>query len=363
MAATEQSTAMANETIFRADLKLAPATLSAIDAACSAAADDGMRPHLGASLIGRSCDRALWYTFRWATAAQHDPRILRLFARGQREEDNLADLLRKAGVTVMQTDPATGQQFRFGSGHFSGSMDGACLGLPDAPKTWHVLEFKTASAKAFNDLAKKGVQASKPEHWAQMQCYMAWTGMTRALYVAVCKDDDRLHLERIDADPQAAQRYMDRAARIIHAATPPEGISTDAAYYECKWCEHRDTCHGTAAPVPTCRSCTHSTPEAGGLWACARHSNRALSVPDQKTGCTAHRYIPILLKNWAEPVDANEPDNWVRYQTASGEFTNGTPPQGIGSDEIHAAQDKQALAVVASEFQQLRQDFGAKVVA
>lgn len=354
---------MADNITFRADLKLATATMEAIDAACVRDADNGMRPHLGASLIGRSCDRALWYTFRWATAAQHAPRILRLFARGHREEDNLSALLRKAGVTVLQTDPATGQQFRFGSGHFSGSMDGACVGVPDAPKTWHVLEFKTASAKAFNELAKKGVHAAKPEHWAQMQCYMAWTGMTRALYMAVCKDDDRLHLERIDADPEAAKRLMDRAERIINSASPPDGVSDDPAWYECKWCEHRDLCHGTATAQPTCRTCTHSTPEPSGLWTCARHSHKTLNVAEQQAGCTAHRYIPILLKNWATPVDACEVDNWVKYSTSSGEFVNGTPPQGLGSDEIHAAQDKQALAVVANELQQLRQDFGAKVVA
>ena len=354
---------MADNITFRADLKLATATMEAIDAACARGAENGQRPHLGASLIGRSCERALWYTFRWATASQHEPRILRLFHRGHREEDNLAELLRKAGVTVHQTDPATGQQFRLGSGHFSGSMDGAVVGLPDAPKTFHVFEAKTHNTKSFNTLAAKGVKEAKPEHWAQCQCYLAWTGMTRALYMAVCKDDDRLHLERIEADPQAAQRLMDKAQRIINAPTPPEGISTDATWYECKWCEHRDLCHGTAAPVPTCRSCTHSTPEPGGAWTCARHSHKVLSVPEQRSGCQAHRVIPVLLKNWATPVDASETDNWVRYSTASGEFTNGTPPNGFSSDEIHAAQDKQALAMVASEFNELRQSFGAKVVA
>jgi len=38
---------------FRADIKLATATLDAIDAAMLKAADDGLRQHLGASLIGK----------------------------------------------------------------------------------------------------------------------------------------------------------------------------------------------------------------------------------------------------------------------------------------------------------------------
>jgi len=348
---------------FRADLKLATATLEAIDAATLKTAEDGLRPHLGASLIGRPCDRALWYTFRWATRPSHEARILRLFARGHREEENLSALLRAAGITVMQVDPATGRQFTFGSGHFGGSMDGACVGVPGAPKSWQVLEYKTFSAKTFATLTAKGVQEAKPEHWAQMQCYMAWTGMERALYVAVCKDDDRLHLERIDADKEAARRLMERADSIVNAPTPPEGISTDPSWYECKFCEHADLCHRTAAPLPTCRSCSHSTPEPGGSWTCARHSGRALSVQEQKDACQAHRYIPILLKNWAEPVDASEQDNWVKYRLkeTGGEFVNGMPTAGFSSAEIHAIEQKTALA--DPQLLELREQFDGRVTA
>lgn len=347
---------------FRADLKLATATLEAVDAATLKGAEDGLRPHLGASMIGRSCERALWYSFRWATRPSHEARILRLFERGHREEDHLAKLLRAAGITVMQVDPNTGRQFQFGTAHFGGSMDGAASNIPDAPKTWHALEFKTFSAKTFATLASKGVQAAKPEHWAQMQCYMAWAGLERALYVAVCKDDDRLHMERIDADPAAARALFDKAQRIVDAPTPPDGISTDPAWYECKWCEHAGLCHGTAAPLPTCRSCSHSTPEAGGAWTCARHSGKTLSVAEQKAACQAHRVIPVLLRNWADPIDACEQDNWVRYQVKTGgEFVNGQPPGGFLSEEIHSLGDKATLA--DPQTVELRTKYDARVVA
>lgn len=335
---------------FRADLKIASQTLAAIDRAELAAAEDGLRPHLGASLIGRNCERALWYSWRWATRPAHEARVLRLFRRGQDEEQRFAALLRAAGVTVHLVDPSTGRQWSYSSvgGHFGGSMDGACVGLPDAPSTWHCLEFKTHAAKSFNDLAAKGVQASKPEHWAQMQIYMAFAGLDRALYCAVCKDDDRLHLERVDKDREAAEKLIAKAEKIINAPTPPDGISDDPAWFECKFCDHRELCHGQAAPLPTCRSCTHATPEidGAGRWSCARHSGKTLSVADQKAGCQAHRFIPVLLRNIAEPVDASDRDNWVRYalKSGKGEFVNGAPPDGFDSAEIHAAQHKDMLA-------------------
>lgn len=349
---------------YRADLKLAIATLGAVDLAITDQAEDGFRPHLGASLIGRSCDRALWYSFRWCTKVNHDARLLRVFARGNREEDNLTDLLRRASVTVMQNDPATGKQFTFSNGHFGGSMDGACVNLPDAPKAWHVLEFKTASLKMFNILISKGVKDAKPEHWAQCQCYMKWTGMNRALYVTVCKDDDRLHMERIEYEPDAAQALFDRAERIINAATPPDGISTDATYYECKWCDHVDLCHRSMAPVPTCRSCSHSTPAAGGVWNCSHYKADIPTVDAQKAGCEQHRVIPVMLKNWATPIDASESDNWVRYKLTEGEgfeFTNGIPPDGFTSAELYALKAKSMLE--CQMLLELRRQWNGRLVA
>ena len=348
---------------FRADVKLAGDTLAAIEAAVLRGSEKA-RPHLGASQIGRPCSRALWYAFRWAAMPSFEPRMLRLFARGQREEAVFADLLRAAGVTVHLVDAETGRQFRFETlgGHFAGSMDGAAMGVPEAPRAWHVLEFKTHGRKSFDELAEKGVARAKPEHYSQMQVYMRATGMERALYCAVCKDDDRLHLERVDFDAEHAELMFRRAEAIIQAQEPPQRYSEDPAYYLCKWCEFRDMCHGDAVPLPGCRSCAHSTPELTGGWSCARHQD-AIPLDFQAQGCDAHRYIPILLERFAEVTDASHEDNWVKYRLKSGqgEFVNGALPDGLESAEIHACEHKDMLA--DETVQMLRTQLGAKVAA
>ena len=223
-------------------------TRDAIFAAYEADADTGFRPHLGASQIGKACERALWYDFRWVTPAAFPGRILRLFETGQLEEVRIVKNLRRIGVTVLEVDPETGRQWRVEAhgSHFGGSLDGVALGLPEAPKTWHVLEFKTHSAKSFRELVAKGVAAAKPQHWAQMQIYMHLTGLSRAMYVAVWKDTDELHVERVRADGDAAERLLVKAGRIIHAARPPARISEDP-WFECRFCDHHDLCHGDAA--------------------------------------------------------------------------------------------------------------------
>ena len=339
-------------------------TLAAVEAAVLAKADDGLRPHLGASLIGRDCERALWLTFRWASKQSFDARMLRLFARGQREEQVFIDLLRDAGITVIDTDEASGKQYTFSAvgGHFGGSMDAACQGLPESNE-WHVVEMKTHGKKSFDELVKIGVKSAKPTHYSQMACYMGWTGMKHALYLAVCKDDDRLHFERICADPDRFEILMAKAERIISSQEPPEKISDDPAWYQCKMCEFHGLCHGTDVPLPTCRSCCHSTPELDGnaRWHCTRHK-QDLRLSDQKVGCQAHLYIPTLLKSWATVQDASLGDNWVEYELKDSEatFRNGLYEECFQSFEIHAVADKRALGDV--DVREFRKTFDARLV-
>jgi hypothetical protein len=289
-------------------------TREAIFAAYEADRDEGFRPHLGASQIGKSCERALWYDFRWITPARFPGRILRLFETGQLEEARLVRNLRRTGATVLDVDPETGRQWRVEAhgGHFGGSLDAVALGLIEAPRTWHVVEFKTHSAKSFRELAAKGVAEAKPQHAAQMQVYMHLTGLTRALYIAVCKDNDELHVERVTADHDMGERLLAKAKRVIDAQRPPARISEDPAWFECRFCDHHDVCHRGGSASHTCRSCMHSTPIEGG-WHCGRH-DRMLSPADERFPCLQHLYLPDLVPG--EVINAGK--DFVAYRMRDG---------------------------------------------
>lgn len=298
-------------------------TLYALDQAVQAKAEDWRRAHLGASQIGHSCKRALWYGFHWCKAPEFSGRQLRLFARGQREEDVFVELLKNAGVTVTTHDESTGQQYRFSdlNGHFAGSMDAAAVGLIEAPKTWHVLEFKTHNAKSFKALSEQGVQKAKPMHYSQMQMYMHWTGMERAYYMAVCKDDDSLYGERVHYDKDHAKALIEKAASIIKANEPPEGISQNAGWYECQWCDYHSLCFEQVLPEQNCRTCLHSTPTHNGLWHCEATAQMGeppyFKAEDQKHHCSMHLFIPALF-NKCTVVDACPDGTWVEYEQEDG---------------------------------------------
>jgi len=266
------------------------------------------RGYLGASIIGHSCERLLWYTFRACYESRPSGRLYRLFETGQREEARICDNLRAIGCEVWDVDDQ-GQQFAvewFG-GHFGGHLDGVVKGIPEAPQTVHVLECKTHNDKSFTKLKKEGVQKSKPQHFAQMQIYMLGTKLDRALYFAVNKNTDEIYTERVKLDKECANKLLERAKRVITATEPPPRISERPDYYECRFCDAHEICWGSEKVLPlpqvSCKQCCYATPvleDKANLapWKCERCG--VVGVPTKP--CPDHLCLPGLFP-YAEPVD------------------------------------------------------------
>jgi hypothetical protein len=293
------------------------------------------RDYLGMSELGESCSRRLWYGWRWAGSPEFDGRMLRLFGSGHREEARLLDELRAIGLEV------AGEQHEVEAcgGHAKGHLDGMLRGMQEAPAAWHVFEAKTHNVKSFADVKAKGVRESKPKHYAQMQLYMGSTGVERAAYFAVCKDNDEIYLERVHFDRAEFDRLIVKAHAIIGAASPPPRISDDAAWYECRFCPHHALCHGaTVTPPPNCRTCAHASPVEDGKWKC-EHWEAEIPVDAQRTGCDEHRYIPALVP-WLELADAGDDNVVVWRNTVNG--ANVRQPDYL-SREIHRVTDRAFL--------------------
>lgn len=244
------------------------------------------RAHLGCSVLGDVCDRKIWLQFRWAIQEQFKGRILRLFRRGQNEEQQVVNDLKAIGMKITNTGA---DQYRVDLGsHVGGSLDGIIeSGVPEAPNKRHILEIKTHSKKSFDDLEKNGVRKSKPQHWAQMQLYMFGTEIDRALYAAVCKDDDRLYFERVRFDLEAAEALITRGYRISQSERMPEPISGDPSWYQCKMCAAHGFCHEQAPIEHTnCRTCHYADPGGeNSTWLCNFYFGEPIPVEFQRRGC------------------------------------------------------------------------------
>jgi len=246
---------------------------------------------IGASGIGDPCLRSIWLSWRAYDDKKFEGRMLRLFSTGHLQEERIQDDLSKAGFQVW-THQEDGNQFTYTdeTGHFVCKLDGVIKGVVGAEKTPHDLEIKTHSLKSFEGVTKKGVEKSKPVHFYQMQAGMLFSKLPRALYVALCKNDEHYHIERIYPDKAIQDEIGYKIIKLVEARTPPVGISDDAGAFDCKWCDMKEVCVGKK-PIKTCRSCDHvQVVPKNGEWLCTLHGN-VLSNGEQKAACDNYEVI------------------------------------------------------------------------
>lgn len=264
-----------------------------IDEACVTELTDEHRNHLGASVIGHDCQRFIWSSFRWLKFKIFEGRMLRLFQRGHFEEEKFIKWLRAIGCQVWEVDPSTGKQFKIWGvmGHYGGSTDAAGM-LPYFPDLPMLMEFKTHNSKSFVSLVNKGVVLSKPRHFSQMCSYGKHFQFKYALYCAVNKNDDDFYLEVVELDWNRAHDLMNKAQDIILAKIPPEKISLNPAYFECKMCAYEGICfHGEPVEI-NCRSCKSAEAVENAEWFCNRWQ-KIIPKDAIKEGCGYHASIAI----------------------------------------------------------------------
>lgn len=276
-------------------------------------ADQTPRSHLGASEIGHKCERALWYSFRWAYKKEFNGRMLRLFETGHLEETRIIKELRLAGFEVVDRD--NGHQLRFQElgGHFSGSIDGKIKIYEE----WHLLEIKTHSKKSFEYLKEHGVKKAKPVHYSQMQIYMNKLELTKALYLSVCKDNDEIYIEIVDIEKKKGTALREKALRIIESQDVPKRFSEKIeGCFECTYCEYKVACHRLSSkqlPEFNCRTCLNSTPKLDGSW----HCNQGRKEIAEQMGCSEHLFIPSLVPG--EFLGVNDKEDFkLEFRTIEG---------------------------------------------
>lgn len=295
----------------------------------SKAAQEPRRGYLGVSSLSDSCLRKLFLSFRRAFNVSLEARIYRLFDTGKREEERLVEDLKNIGVHIgHRQDTLVPLRHPHIRGHCDGaaSVDGQLC----------VFEFKTSNARQFSLLEGNGVHKTKPEHVDQLVCYMELLDQQLAasidpqsndrpvqapfgMYVAVCKDNDRIYTEKVLKDSARANKLFAKGQSVIDSPDVPEGLLAPTVP-PCKWCEYSGFCFGAnkenslKALEMNCRTCLHSTPEKDGSWSCALKQEE---ISTQK-GCPKHLFLPGLVN--ATTIGGSE--DAVQYSSSLGVLTN-----------------------------------------
>lgn len=191
------------------------------------------RRYLGMSELGHNCSRYLWLKVHKAPPEKFTARMLRLFDMGHLIEKRVIRDLKKAGFHVSGTQA----KFKDLNGELKGHCDGIIEGLPESKKP-HILEIKSANGKNFKEFVKEGIAGHSlgSKYLSQVQLYMHYAKLDRALFIVECKETSARHQERIRYDKTEALKLVEKAKAIIEAKTPPRGISDRPDWFACKFC-------------------------------------------------------------------------------------------------------------------------------
>ncbi len=245
---------------------------------------------LGSSSIGEECLRKIWFDWRGFDREEFEGRILRLFGTGHWQEDRVVEDLRRAGFNVWDKQE-NGNQYEYidKTGHFITKLDGVIKNIP-GNKTAHLLEIKTHNKNSFSALYKHGVAKSKPSHYSQVQISMKLQNIKSCVYVAVCKDDEKMYCEIIDSDKIEQEKLIKKINSLVKATITPAGISDNASSFGCKFCTFKAVCVKEKEPLKDCRTCRMCSPVKDGKWLCELN-NYTLNLDEQRKGCKEHEFI------------------------------------------------------------------------
>jgi ribosomal protein S27E len=246
------------------------------------------RPYLGLSGIGSPCHRNIWMNFRWVHRTSIEPRVHRIFKRGDLEEERVISDLKQAGMIVDSEQ----LQICDETGHIHGHIDGIVTCVPGAEKTKHLLEIKTMNDKRFKEYIKNGLKQTNYEYYVQVNMYMGYLELNRCLYCVTNKNDESRSFERYEFDDDCFIVHKAKAFKILITEEIPNKIG-QRTWIDCRFCSHKEYCHGTDKTEVNCRTCSNVNLEMQGKWSCSL-TGIELSIDEQLKGCSKYRKLECL---------------------------------------------------------------------
>lgn len=239
------------------------------------------RPYLGLSMVGNKCLRYLQYYHYWAFKTSHSVRVQRLFTVGHDAEPKIVADLDTVGIHVFGDQQRIIGTAGHWMGHIDGKVEGSDINTGDGEA---LVEFKTHNDKSFKLLQKDGMKNSKPMHYSQMQAYMGYLGMSNGMYFAINKNTSEYYMEVIDSDEEHFTDLKRKEMEVIASdVILPKIGNGSKTWFECKFCDAKDTCHSGQKIEKSCRSCEFVDVLDDGKWACSHGSE--LSNAEQIMAC------------------------------------------------------------------------------
>ena len=181
------------------------------------------------------CPRAVFFKFKNAPREKMDPRILRIFEKGEYMHRNIFNILYrlKLGVTTEVQIPA--QEI------VSGRADAIlCLNNEN-----YVLDIKSMNSMVFRKL-----EEPKEENVNQIQLYLHYFKIPKGILLYMSKDTSELKDFVIQYNPKLAHyllKGLETLDKKIKANIVPERLADYPQNWQCQYCQFKDICSSAGA--------------------------------------------------------------------------------------------------------------------
>ena len=183
------------------------------------------------------CPRKTFYKWHKYTQEETDTRSLRIFALGNYIHNRWQDLLDEMGLQLKR-------EFRIDTTHKGIPIHGYVDSICSIDGQLYVVEFK--SQKDWMYGKTDYLQDAKPEHRAQVQLYMHFTGIHKAIILYENKNTSELREFQLSYDENFVTEILNSFEKLysqINLNELPEKISgAKLDKYPCAYCGFRQHC-------------------------------------------------------------------------------------------------------------------------
>lgn len=179
------------------------------------------------------CPRAVFFKFKSAPREAIEPRLMRIFEHGEHIHRNIFNILYRLKIGCTTEIKIPDQEI------VSGRAD-AILCMDNEN---YVLDIKSINSMLFRKL-----EEPKEENIFQVQLYMHFFGIKKAILLYVDKDQQNLKEFSVDYDEKLCRDLMDKFYALkekIEKDVVPERLSDYPKNWQCQYCQYKDVCKNT----------------------------------------------------------------------------------------------------------------------
>ena len=176
------------------------------------------------------CPRAIFFKFKNAPRAKLDPRILRIFERGEHFHRNIFNILYRLRIGVTTEVPIPSQEMISGRADAIISVNGEN----------YVLDIKSINSMIFRNLVKP-----KEENVYQIQLYLHYFNIGKGILLYIDKDQQDMKEFLVNYDPALVKLLIKNFENLkvkIDKDIVPSRISGWPNNWQCQYCQFREIC-------------------------------------------------------------------------------------------------------------------------